>query len=233
MLDVELGLLPSLGGIPESLIAVAKTDSYILAINEGLLDTTMLMKLIIFLRCTLGDAYRAVQQQWKRSSLIAMGAKIAPSVIIEQGQGCQIRSGVGSSIGRGTLLIANSDGGLSGKLIIGKHSAINEFNNIRAAGGEIIIGDYCQIAQFCTLVASNHSIETEEYMIHAPWDTSKTSITIEDDVWIGANSLILPGVRIGRGAVVGAGSVVTKDIPPYAIYAGNPARLLRVRIIHA
>jgi len=64
-------------------------------------------------------------------------------------------------------------------------------------------------------------------------DTSKASITIGDDVWVGAGAVILPGVTIGRGAVVGAGSVVTKDVAPYAICAGNPARVLRVRTLHA
>lgn len=55
------------------------------------------------------------------------------------------------------------------------------------------------------------------------------TVVIEDDVWIGARSIILPGRRIGRGAIVGAGSVVTKDVPPYAIVGGNPARILKWR----
>jgi acetyltransferase-like isoleucine patch superfamily enzyme len=69
-------------------------------------------------------------------------------------------------------------------------------------------------------------------MIDAPWNGSRTSIDIEDDVWIGANSVILPGVRIGRGSVIGAGSVVTKSVPPHAIYAGNPAKLIRYRTLY-
>ncbi len=52
-------------------------------------------------------------------------------------------------------------------------------------------------------------------------------IDIENDVWIGANCIILPGVSIGRGSVIGAGSVVTKDIPPYVVAAGNPARIIK------
>ena len=55
-------------------------------------------------------------------------------------------------------------------------------------------------------------------------------VLIEDDVWIGARAIILPGLRIGKGAIVGAGSVVTKDVPPYAICVGNPARVIKSRI---
>jgi virginiamycin A acetyltransferase len=58
---------------------------------------------------------------------------------------------------------------------------------------------------------------------------SKGSIIIKDDVWVGANSLILSGVIIGQGSVVAAGSVVTKNIPPYAIVGGNPAKVIRLR----
>ena len=59
--------------------------------------------------------------------------------------------------------------------------------------------------------------------------TSKGDINVKDDVWIGANSVILSGVTIGQGAVVGAGSIVTKDVPPYAIVVGNPAKVIKYR----
>jgi acetyltransferase-like isoleucine patch superfamily enzyme len=131
------------------------------------------------------------------------------------------------------MLLAKRDAGVPSHIFIGQRTAINECNNLRAAGGDIRIGSHCQIAQFCTLVASNHTTETTEYMTDAPLDISKTSIVIEDDVWIGANSAILPGVTIGRGAVIGAGSVVTRDVAPYSICAGNPARIMRVRTLHA
>jgi acetyltransferase-like isoleucine patch superfamily enzyme len=124
-------------------------------------------------------------------------------------------------------------GAIKSHIVIGKRTAINEYNNLRAAGGDIRIGDYSQIAQFCTLVASNHTVDTSELMIDAPWETSKSSIEIAEDVWIGANCVILPGVTIGRGAVIGAGSVVTKSVPAYSIYVGNPAKLLRMRHMHA
>lgn len=164
--------------------------------------------------------------------MIANGLWLGPSVWIEQDRGCRILSGPGTSVGTGSLLLAKSCGSVKGNIILGKNVAINEFNNLRAAGGDILVGNHCLIAQFCTLVTNNHATETAENIIDAPWDISKSSIVIEDDVWIGANCVVLPGVRIGRGAVIGAGSVVTRDVPPYAIYVGVPAKLLRIRKIH-
>lgn len=107
-----------------------------------------------------------------------------------------------------------------------------------ATGKErLIIGNYCSIApnvQF--ILASEHSYK---YLSAFPFKVkvlgekyealSKGDIIIEDDVWLGLNSIILSGVKIGQGAIVGAGSVVTKDIPPYAIAGGNPARVIKYR----
>lgn len=114
-------------------------------------------------------------------------------------------------------------------LSIGEGTYIGEFNNIRATGGHIVIGKYCNISQHCSLIASNHSIERSQNISAQPWDEQRIGITLGDDVWIGANSVILPGVTIGRGAVIGAGAVVTKDIPEYAIAVGNPARVIKYR----
>jgi acetyltransferase-like isoleucine patch superfamily enzyme len=115
------------------------------------------------------------------------------------------------------------------KLIIGSNTYIGEYNNIRAGGGIIKIGNYCSISQHITIVASNHGIAKDTIIKDQAWSTKKNFVTIEDDVWIGANSVILPGVTIGKGAVIGAGSVVTKDIPAYAIAIGNPARVIKYR----
>ncbi len=65
--------------------------------------------------------------------------------------------------------------------------------------------------------------------IDDPRDLFLDNVVIGNDVWIGANAIILPGVNIGDGAVIGAGTVVTKDVPPYAIVGGNPARVIKYR----
>jgi acetyltransferase-like isoleucine patch superfamily enzyme len=62
-------------------------------------------------------------------------------------------------------------------------------------------------------------------------NTISKEVVIEDDVWLGYNVIVLPGVTIGKGSVIGAGSVVSKDIPPYSIAIGNPARVIKKREI--
>ena len=115
------------------------------------------------------------------------------------------------------------------KLFIGEGTYIGEYNNIRASGGIIRIGNNCSISQHISMIASNHGIALGKNISSQKWDESKAGITIEDDVWIGANCVILPGVHIHSGAVIGAGSVVTKDIPVNAIAVGNPARVIKFR----
>lgn len=130
-----------------------------------------------------------------------------------------------------TIIIANDPNNdlNNSRLSIGHDTYIAEYNNIRAAGGEIIIGNNCLISEYITIITSNHSIDKNKLINQQRWTTENNFVKIEDDVWIGANSVILPGVVIGEGAVIGAGSVVTKDIPPYAIVVGNPARIIKSR----
>ncbi len=96
------------------------------------------------------------------------------------------------------------------------------------AYSEITIGANCLIAANCQIIdGSGHELSFEDLEGRMRTSASGLPIVIEDFVWLGANCIVLPGVRIGRGAVVGAGSVVTKDVPPMVVAAGNPARVLR------
>lgn len=103
---------------------------------------------------------------------------------------------------------------------------------------KLIIGNYVSIAEHVTFLldVEHHYnyISTFPFLVKALYCTTneafgKGNIVVDDDVWIGYNSLILSGVHIGQGAVVAAGSVVTKDIAPYSIVAGNPAKVIRKR----
>ena len=90
--------------------------------------------------------------------------------------------------------------------------------------GEIFIGDNVLIGPGSKIVTANHPIEYEK---RRDWSVSCVPVKIEEDVWIGAGVVVLPGVTIGARSIIGAGSVVTKDIPPDTVAVGNPARIIR------
>lgn len=102
---------------------------------------------------------------------------------------------------------------------------------------KLIIGNYCSIAQGVKFLPStDHALDRiSTYPFKAMLLTgelealSKGDIVVEDDVWIGYGATILSGVRIGQGAAVAAGAVVTKDVPPYAIVGGCPAKVIKYR----
>ena len=88
----------------------------------------------------------------------------------------------------------------------------------------IAIGDDVQIATNVQLVTATHPVDPDER--RALWEMAHP-VTLEDGAWLGAGAIVLPGVTVGRDAVVGAGAVVTRDVPPRTVVAGNPARVLR------
>lgn len=115
-----------------------------------------------------------------------------------------------------------------------------EYNNVR--GGyfsKLTIGKFCQIAMDTTFILSdmNHHMDgfsTYPFFLFDPWKqyeevVIKGDTIVGNDVWFGTNAVIMPGVKIGHGAIIGAYAVVTKDVAPYTIVAGNPAKLIRKR----
>ncbi len=118
----------------------------------------------------------------------------------------------------------------SNKVIrFGKNVQINDSVHI-AAGCSIEIGDNVLIASRVFITDHNHGsfpVDSEYHLPPAARSLSFSPVKIEDNVWIGESVCVLPGVSIGRGCVVGAGSVVTKDLPPNTICVGNPARPIK------
>jgi len=129
-------------------------------------------------------------------------------------------------IGKKTIIQTGFRFGMKGKIIIGSDCRINENVYIQSA----IIGNYVLIAPNVSILASSHIFSDTSVPILTQGDTPPNPVIIEDDVWIGRNAILLPGIKIGRGAIIGAGAVVTKDIPKYAIVGGIPAKLLKYRI---
>lgn len=95
----------------------------------------------------------------------------------------------------------------------------------RAMNGTINIGNNVALGPHVKIFAAGH-----DYTSHDLADTAGP-VVIDDFVWVGGNSTILSGVHIGTGAVIGAGSVVTRDVPPYSVAVGNPARVIKLRVI--
>ncbi len=111
-------------------------------------------------------------------------------------------------------------------ICVGKNTTIGYHNFLFASKG-ITIGNNCLIAPFVYIVDSDHRIHKGE-LINRQSNVAE-EIIIEDDVWIASNSTILKGVRINRGAVVAANSVVNKDIPEYEIWGGSPVKKIGER----
>lgn len=124
-------------------------------------------------------------------------------------------------IGQGTFV--NGPENLS----IGRSSSVARGSTLDARGG-LTIGDDSMIGFECVLVSHTHESARLDVPMRAQGMYS-APIHVGDDVWIGARSIVLPGVTVGDGAIVGAGSVVTRDVPAFAVVAGVPARMLRDR----
>jgi acetyltransferase-like isoleucine patch superfamily enzyme len=118
--------------------------------------------------------------------------------------------------------------GEGGSLVIGADTHVQARCHFVAGGSPIKIGRQVQIAPYCAFFSYDHDIAPGKPLFAQPLRT-KGGIVIEDDVWLGVRVVVLDGVRIGRGAVVSAGAVVTANVPADAIVGGVPARLIRMR----
>jgi acetyltransferase-like isoleucine patch superfamily enzyme len=111
--------------------------------------------------------------------------------------------------------------GPGARLVVGKRTFLN-YGCLIGATELIQIGERCLVGNYVSIVDNNyHDLVQRDRMPAA------RAVIIEDDVWLGLRAIVLPGVHIGRGAVVGAGSVVSDDVPPWTVVAGNPARAVR------
>lgn len=111
-------------------------------------------------------------------------------------------------------------------LVIGNNSGIG-VNALLTPG--VSIGNDVMMGPECMMFTYNHGMDRLDIPMWQQKSSEVRPISIGNDVWIGAKVIILPGVTVGDGAVIGAGSVVTKDIPAYGVVAGNPAKLIRMR----
>lgn len=111
-------------------------------------------------------------------------------------------------------------------LQIGDNSGIGQFSEIY---GDVRIGNDVMMGTNCIIYTVNHAFDRLDIPMRQQGSSDVKPVIIGDDVWIGGRVTILPGVHIGRGAIIGAGAVVTKDVPEFAIVGGNPAKILKYR----
>lgn len=114
----------------------------------------------------------------------------------------------------------------STRLVTGSDCSINSYSIL---SGDITMGNGVRIASHASLYGFNHGYAVTDVPVFRQPLTVK-GIVIGDDVWIGANAVILDGVRIGSHSIVAAGAIVTRDVPAYSIVGGNPAKLIRSRL---
>jgi len=113
------------------------------------------------------------------------------------------------------------------EMVIGDESWLGQQCFLHAAGG-IVIGARVGVGPGVRIITSTHEEAGRDVpVLFSPLRFAP--VVIEDDADLGVGAIVLPGVRVGRGAIIGAGAVVTKDVPPYAVAAGVPARLVRER----
>ena len=128
-------------------------------------------------------------------------------------------------VGRGSELKVRE-----GTINIDSFSSIGSNCRISTAEGNIKIGKYVFLAAFCYIGGGNHKSNRTDIPIAKQGFESKGGVTIGDDVWLGANCVVADGVTIGKGSIIGASSLVNKDIPEYSIAFGLPAKVYKSRL---
>jgi acetyltransferase-like isoleucine patch superfamily enzyme len=167
---------------------------------------------------------------------ISIGANcyIDPSAVLITPENGQIELKGSNNIGRNVELQPTKEG----EIKIGFGTSIQDRNVIL---GDVEFGKYCLTAPNVYISSGQHYfdlnpnfyIKDQDNMVAASAELTKKhsqKVTIEDDVWIGINSVIMRGITIGRGSIIGSNSVVTKDVPPFSIMAGSPAKLIKTRL---
>lgn len=192
----------------------------------------------------MNDPLRILVYLWTKLVTIklyfASNIKIAAGLRFNGTPLIDIRRGSQLSIGKGVMLNSRNKGyhinmhspvklfadRPGAKIEIGDKTrihgtCIHAFNSIK-------IGKSCLIAANCQIIDGNgHDLSFPDIENRINTDGISKPVVIEDNVWIGANSIILPGVTIGKGSVIAAGSVVTKDIPPMVVAGGNPVKIIK------
>jgi acetyltransferase-like isoleucine patch superfamily enzyme len=161
-------------------------------------------------------------KQISRSNIvIGEGTEIAPGAWLD-GENGRIEIGKNCLIHPCAMLLP-----YDGFIKLGDECSVNPYTVLYGHGG-LTIGNYVRIATHTVVIPANHIYDDPDTPITFQ-SVTQEGIVIEDDVWVGSHVTILDGVHIGKGCVIAAGSVVTKDVEPYTVIAGVPARPIKKR----
>lgn len=164
-----------------------------------------------------------------RFGFFGSNSVIRPCFLMAKGL-CHIEVGKNCFIGKGVSLTAwEIKNGNSPKIIVLDNSAIGDYSHITAIN-KIYIGKNVLMGKNILITDNSHGLSDISQISTPPNQRPlycKGPVIIEDNVWIGEKSSILPGVRVGYGAIIAANSVVTKDVPPYSVVGGNPAKIIK------
>lgn len=128
-------------------------------------------------------------------------------------------------VGKGTKIQKGVYIGSGNGVSIGSYCQINE----KVRLDNVTIGNNVMIARECIVLGKTHLNDDVNVPMAEQGRSEAYSSFIEDDVWLGLRVIVMPGTRIGKGSIIGAGAVVTKDIPPYTVWGGVPAKLIKIR----
>lgn len=159
-------------------------------------------------------AYRSIGMRLPHTFWPGGGAFTAARRLMLRGMGCRI--------GPGCDLEPHIDMGFRPRVSIGSGCQINQRTSIRSA----TIGDHVMIAPGVVLLDRQHNFDRTDIPMSEQGASDRRPVIVESDVWIGQNAIVMPGLTIGHGSIVAAGAVVTRDVPPYSIVAGIPARII-------
>jgi acetyltransferase-like isoleucine patch superfamily enzyme len=157
------------------------------------------------------------------------GVTLERGVIIDGLSRDGIVLGDNVAIGAYSLVRASSPSSLGAGVRMGNNSAIDAYSFIGAAGA-VLIGENVIMGQHVSFHAENHNYDRTDIPIKHQ-GARRIGIVIEDDCWVGSNTIFLDGSHVGRGCVIAAGSIVRGEIPPYSVAAGAPARVLKSRAL--
>lgn len=183
------------------------------------------------------SAFRGRPEGFQAGAVRLIGRKqlkTSKSVFIGHGVLINAVSKRGMSIGANSTIDDNAILRCSGVLrnlgegiCVGSGTSIGAFNFLHGGGG-ITIGDNCLLGPYVSIYSENHVFANPNVPIRLQGEERKP-VVIGNDVWVGSGSTILAGVEIGSGAVIAAGSVVTRNVPPYHIVGGVPAKIIKKR----